>query len=92
MAFPGLKPTFVVVPTFMSAELDPSRDAVLINPATLDIIQSEKGGTEEKPPEGFVNFRNLPDEEFDRVIARLHEYGLLEKMTNGLRQYRSRTA
>lgn len=92
MPFPGLTPTLVRVSSSPPEvkDLDPSRSAVLVNPETLTCIQAEKGGTSEKPPKGFVDLRDLSDEEFERIIRRLVGKHMPDGMVQGFREYRTR--
>ena len=94
MTFPGLTPTFVMVPLLQPElkELDHSRSAILVNLKTLECIQSEKGGTSEKSPKDFIDFRDLSEEKFEGLVKQLVGTGMPERMIQSLREYRARTS
>ena len=90
MAFAGLVPTLVKVrlPQPELKEIDPSRDAMLINLRTGEIIQTVAGGTKEPPPAGFVDLRGLTDEKFEQIIDKWRADGMPDDMIGKLREYR----
>lgn len=93
MTFPGLSPTFVIVPNLEVIEgmnLDSSRESILFNPKTFYIIQAQEGGAKAEPPEGFVDFRNFSNDEFETIVSILDIGGMPIDMIQELRKYRAR--
>jgi len=93
MTFPGLSPTFVIVPDLEiigGMNLDSSRESILIDPKTFHIIQAQEGGAKAEPLEGFVDFRNFSNEEFEMVVETLGINGVPIDMIRELRKYRAR--
>jgi len=92
MTFPGLKPTFVKMAASECQrykDLDATRQAILINLNTGRIIQAVEGGTTEKPPKGYTDFRDFTDNEFDEVVKGLLKAGFPQDQVAVLRAYRS---
>lgn len=92
MTFPGLKPTFVKISSSECQryrDLDATREAILINLDTGRIIQAVEGGTTEKPPEGYTDFRDFTDDEFDKIVKELLNAGFPQDQVAVLRTYRS---
>jgi len=93
MTLPGLNPIFVIVPDLeitRGMNLDSSRESVLFNPKTFEVIQAKEGGANAEPPEGFVDFRNFSNEEFEMIVRILDVGGAPIDMIQELRKYRAR--